>query len=280
MRVATLNILNSTTSLDERVAHLIDILAEERLDFLCLQEVLPPETAGFDIVERVGQALGLVHTEYHWDARNGVATLSRYPLTLPLAEDKRAEGSHLLVTKSVVDGRDVFVLNLHAVWGSTKGKARLRECILVDDIAQGFFNFPQTRETRPVIILAGDLNALPDSEPIRYLRGLQSHGEHSTTWVDAWEVADPDAEEWTTGDPTYLTQQTSENRRGGVYDTAAAPRRRIDYIMLFEWVWGQAGYPLSTRRFGDEVFLDSKGSKLTVSDHYGVLTELFMPDEA
>lgn len=206
MRVATLNILNSTTSLDERVAHLIDILVEERLDFLCLQEVLPPEEAGFDIVERVGQALGLVHTDYHREegSRNGVATLSRYALERPLPNNDRTAGSHLLVTKSVVDGRDVYVLNLHAVWGSTKGKARLRECVLVDDIAQGFFNFPQTRETRPVIILAGDLNALPDSEPIRYLRGLQSHGEHSTIWVDAWEVADPEADDWTTGDPTYL----------------------------------------------------------------------------
>lgn len=282
MRVATLNLLHSTEALEERVNHLIGLLSEERLDFLCLQEVLSPEFAGFDIPQRVGEALGLVHTDFllrEGDA-SGVATLSRHPLERPLSRKSRTDGSQLLFTKSVVDGRDVYVMNLHAAWGPTKSGDRLREALLADRLAQEFFGFSQPRETRPVIILAGDLNALPDSESIRYLRGLDSYGGRSTTWVDAWDVAPEGADAWTTGDPTFLTQQTSAARPGGVYDPASGPRRRIDYIMLFEWVWGQAGYPLSIRRFASETFLDSQGRELTVSDHYGLLTELFMPESA
>lgn len=281
MRIATLNLLHSTTSIQDRVEHLIDLLVEENLDFLCLQEVLNPETAGFDIVQRLGEALGLPHSDFIGlpDDNHGVATLSRYPLVREIPEPL-VWSKPMLVTRSEVGGRNVYVLNLHASWGSRNGTHRMQEVLYADNLATQFFGRDNTREERPVVVLAGDLNMLPESEGVRYLRGLQTHKERSTTWVDAWEAADEGAEAWTTGDPTYLTQQTSGGRKGGVYDTASAPRRRIDYILVFEWAWGQAGYPMSTRRFASEVFLDSTGRKMAVSDHYGVLTDLFMPDEA
>lgn len=279
MRVATLNILHSTESLEERVAHLIDILADERLDFLCLQEVLLPEFAGFDIVQRVADGLGLSHTDFYaLDARkSGVAVLSRYALERAVQEPL-TWGQPLLAVRATVSNRSVYVMNLHASWGRNN-ENRLRESLYADKLARQFYGSPADKSERPVVILAGDMNAVPDAENIRFLTGLDSQDGTSTLWVDAWEAADSGEEGWTTGDPTYLAQATASNMPLGVYVPSAMPCRRIDYIFLYEWVWGQAGYPLSTRRFASEIFLDSRGRKLTVSDHYGVLTELFMPDE-
>lgn len=280
MRVATLNLLHSTEYLEERVEHLIRLLADERLDFLCLQEVLSEEAAGFDVIWRISDALGLPYTEYAsaGGRKDGIATLSRYPLSKPV-EGPVNWGEPFLVTESVIGGRGVYVMNMHGAWGR-KNAERLRQTLYADELAHEFFGTPVRRETRPVIILAGDLNAVPQAENIRYLLGYDSVGDRSTLWVDAWEVADPDAPSDTSGEPSHLARSTAANFRFGTYRPGVLPRRRIDYIFVYEWAWGQAGYPLSTRRIATETFTASDGEELTVSDHFGLLTELFMPDEA
>lgn len=149
MRIATRNLLHSTTSIQDRVEHLIDLLVEENLDFLCLQEVLNPETAGFVIVQRLGEALGLPHSDFIGlpDDNHGVAMLSRYPLVREIPEPL-VWSKPMLVTRSEVGGRNVYVLNLHASWGSRNGTHRMQEVLYADNLATQFFGRAQGRRVR------------------------------------------------------------------------------------------------------------------------------------
>lgn len=280
MRVATLNLLHSLESLEERVAHLVHLLGGEELDFLCLQEVLRPELAGFDIAQRVAEGLGLPYFDYQpaEGRHDGVATLSRFPLERPVVHNP---SRLFLVTRSEVNGRDVYVMNIHAAWGRNNA-TRMEQTVDADSLARQFFGAPTGREDRPVVILAGDMNATPEAENIRYLLGHDAHAFAATLWVDVWDAAveNEPASGWTTGYPTYLAKATANRDGSFSYLPEAMPKRRIDYIFVHEWAWGQAGSPLSARRFAMETFVDSRGVELTVSDHYGVMADLFMPDEA
>jgi endonuclease/exonuclease/phosphatase family metal-dependent hydrolase len=76
------------------------------------------------------------------------------------------------------------------------------------------------------VILAGDLNATPESAGIRFLRGLQSLDGTSVCYRDAWEAAHP-GEPGHTFTPENPTMPTGET---GAW--ALEPGRRIDYVFV------------------------------------------------
>jgi hypothetical protein len=72
------------------------------------------------------------------------------------------------------------------------------------------------------VVLAGDFNAAPDSAGVRFWRGLQSLGDTSVCYRDAWERAHPGEEGHT------FTPRNSLVSDG---EWALELGRRIDYVM-------------------------------------------------
>lgn len=289
LRIATLNLLHSPKRLRERLEHLASLLKHENIDFLCLQEVPSPERVGFYVGDVLGYKLGLHHKAVGGlkDEKYGNVTLSRYPIA-PI-DPKRLNAANIavgwgippLVTGSQVEGRPVYIINAHFDWGPGGEARRLRQASDSDLMGQVLFErggLSTDRKTRPVVVLAGDLNAVPETRTMRYLRGLDMNLDNaSTLWLDAWVEAGVEKESHTTGDPTYFSQETFKSV-GEIYRPQNTPLRRIDYIMTFGWSYGNAGQPVGIRRFGQETFFDPELGDLTVSDHYGLIADLWMPE--
>jgi len=278
LRVATLNLLVNPAALRERVQHLITELITEDLDFL-LQEIRAPKKGEYFALTHLSAALGMPHvlltqtnTREHHNA-----IISKHELA-PIGAPAGFPDIQPAAAGAVVDGRRVVIVSHHGAWGSHATGTRLQQLRSIDELARHLFTeggLHLDSATRPVIILGGDLNAVPDSAPIRYLTGMDHHLGHSTVWVDV--AAHLGVLEHTTGDPLALSIATASSRPGSPYRPERMPRRRIDYLFVYEWVYGQAGEPVHCRRIATEPFTASDGRELTVSDHYGLLAHLWMP---
>jgi len=126
------------------------------------------------------------------------------------------------------------------------------------------------------VILAGDLNTGPDSTPIRYLTGRDVVNGQSTFWMDAWDAA-PAGAAGHTIHPTVWSEIEYGDRTDTPYLPGRHPRERFDYLLVHEWSYGHAGDPLRARRFGEGAFRHD-GHDLTISDHLGVIADLYLPE--
>lgn len=119
------------------------------------------------------------------------------------------------------------------------------------------------------VILAGDPDAEPDSASIRFLTGLQSLGDTSVRYRDAWASTHP-GEPGHTFSPANPMVTTGEC---GVY--ALELGRRIDYVFVRCSDHG----PTLDIRACDRLF-DEPVEGVWASDHFGVTAELsaVLPD--
>ncbi len=105
-------------------------------------------------------------------------------------------------------------------------------------------------------ILVGDFNAEPDSDEMRFLRGLTPIDGKSVYFCDAFLLA---------GDGT----QGATFSRANVYAARERePERRIDYVLVGRRRDGR-GEPSSSR----VVFTEPEGA-VFASDHFGVMADL------
>lgn len=287
LRIATLNLLKETDRLSERIALLVDTLKFEDLDFLCLQEVPGPERAGFYVGDVLSYKLGMDFKVIGGtkDGKYGNVTISRHPIKVHETDLNKLKkyGVPILATAAEVDGRRVYIMNAHFPWGMGAEADRLGAASMVNMMA----NDIMTRDTvngyqhrlRPVVFLAGDLNCVPESRTVRYLRGLDLNAEGgSTLWLDAWsEAGDHSQPGYTSGDPTHWAVETFKSV-GPVARPDQMPKRRIDYVMSYGWAWGNPGQPVAARVFGAETFYDPELGDLTVSDHKGVIADFWTPE--
>lgn len=106
-------------------------------------------------------------------------------------------------------------------------------------------------------ILAGDMNAVPDSDEIRKLTGRSEPYVTGRVWSDAWELV---------GSGPGLTW----SRANPYINHSAWPNRRIDYVLI--------GWPRDDRPIGNPqrawLFGDVPVHGVTASDHYGVAVEI------
>lgn len=105
-------------------------------------------------------------------------------------------------------------------------------------------------------VLAGDLNAVPDSDEIRRLTGRSTPFAAGLVFSDAWDLA---------GDgPGETYSETNPY----VHDSAW-PERRLDHLMV-SWPRSRPnGNPVAAGRFGLEPV-----DGVTASDHWGVWADL------
>jgi endonuclease/exonuclease/phosphatase family metal-dependent hydrolase len=186
----------------------------------------------------------------------GNAIASRFPIdsqesiVLPDAGDRETR-SALSVTVLAPPGPVSFTAT-HLNWKLHHGWVREQQVVALCD----FVRRRQPKQGFPPI-LAGDLNAEPESSEIRYLTGHQSIGGWSVAYLDCWRVAGGPGPglTWSNANPWARAERE--------------PARRIDYIF--------AGLP---RRDGlgevldCRVVCDDEVDGVWPSDHFGVYAEL------
>lgn len=241
-----------------------------------LQEVLrhaPNGPAAFEPTVRNCQAteiaagLGyqVVYAEacdYSNGLKFGNALLSKFPVLqtyrYPLPDLSSGEYRSLLgaLVQTPFGSLPVFVTHLN--WKLHQGAVRLGQ---VQFIVDRIFEIAPTRGPHLPPVLMGDFNADPDSDEIRYLRGLKVEAGKSVFFADAWLYA---------GDGSFGATFCRTNR----YARAAhEPSRRIDYIFVRGPDNLLRGEPMQTELAFARP--EQQGTEeIWPSDHFGVVTSL------
>lgn len=279
LRIVTLNIWNRSGPWPERLALIRVELERLNPDVLGLQEVLRLETSrppsGLeDQAAEIAEG-GEWHrwfvaaADYGSGLLFGNALLSRFPIverhgfSLP--------GAHSGETRSLLFARidtprgklPVFVTHLN--WKYHHGSVRLEQVrFIADKVAE--LTAGAGPDALPAVLM-GDFNADPDSDEIRYLRGLHTVEGRSVFFTDAWSYVNGAAEGFTF------------DRKNAFAARAHEPPRRIDYIFVQGPDERFRGEPLKTR----VVFNRSENTKVGLvwpSDHFGLVTDLRVSGEA
>lgn len=285
LKVMTLNVGSLfEPDWEVRSLEIVAWLNKVKPDVVCLQEVYQPPSAEHAAVFVAKLAESQWYVAFGGGpievpaAENGSqfgsAILSRWPIDhhkyypLPHPDDGQPNATHrmpwgLLSVRTA--GLDIF--STHLVPAPQQGRDRQRQVLAIDDIVRRACpaNDELRVDGRPVgmpPIVCGDFNAEPESDEIRFLRGLTSLADRSTFYQDAWATA---------GDGVGFTQDWSSNPMAADLNVH---RKRIDYVFVgdpFRRI-GNAGRILSA-----SIVCDRPLVALHPSDHCGVLAEVEWP---
>jgi endonuclease/exonuclease/phosphatase family metal-dependent hydrolase len=260
VKLVTLNFWGIEAPLDRRLALAARQLAQLAPDVVCLQEVRPLDgVSGQTTADALGERLGM-HTRYAvactWDkGQEGLAILSREPLAesrvLALPEPRPGDARILL---SGLVG-DIWVHTTHLHYRLDDGVAREQQVLAIDAQLRALGR----DNTSPPQVLCGDFNATPDSDEIRFLRGLTTLGGRRTHFQDAWLRLHPHDEGITWSSENELTRPL----RSLDID------RRIDYVFVTSRKKDGRGTVRDCR-----VVLTDREGGLCASDHYAVYAEV------
>ena len=283
-RVVTLNFWGTEPPLERRLA-----LAERQLrglaaDVVCLQEVRPLDgRAGRTTADVLAETLGLQAVyapSLRWDdgafgpgrpgGEEGVAILSRWPVleqrALPLPELRATEGRVLLSARLDTPAGAMWFHTTHLHYRLDDGVAREAQVVAIDAAiracGRGNDDAPQ--------VLCGDFNATPDSDEMRFVRGLCTLSGRRTHFQDAWLRLhrEPDR-----GDgPAQGITWSSENEHTRPLRSLDIDRR-IDYVLVTSRKKDGRG----TIHACEVVLTEREGhgaDAICASDHYGVFAEI------
>jgi endonuclease/exonuclease/phosphatase family metal-dependent hydrolase len=261
LKVVTLNLWGEQPPLERRMQLAVDQLRALAPDVVGLQEVRQVPGSLPNQAETLGRALGMQHVfapATAWGGGDeGLALLSRHPIMnsrvheLPhaLPTERRVLVGATLDTPA---GRlDVYTTHLN--YRLTDGNKREDQVVAVDD------HVAATASELPKILL-GDFNATPDSDEIRFLRGLHSAGGRRTFWQDAWERRHGRADGFTWARANPYTARLRWLERD----------RRLDYIFVGPMRRDGRGVVLDCRIVLDRAAADGA----LPSDHFGLYAEV------
>ena len=258
-RVLTLNIWNLSGPWRERREEILAWLRLLDPDVVCLQEVVEsPE--GKNQARWLGERAGSGYQVAFAAGASisghafGNAVLSRWPIdateSTPLPRSSAADDTNRVVLHARTHGLDVFCT--HLAWRLDDGAVRERQVRALT----GFIDSTADPAAAIPPILAGDLNAEPESTEMRYLTGLGSLEGHSVCFIDSWAAAGG-------GGPGH----TWDNRNPFAF-TEREPSRRIDHILVG---WRPATGVWVTRA---GVVCDRAITGTFASDHFGLVAEI------
>lgn len=268
LRLVSINFWGLQPPLERRLELAEAQLANLDLDVVCMQEVRPRAGTGDgpSTADTIAESLGFesaYRPAVEWEGEGddpghaeGLAILSRYPLLevreLDLPERRPHEGRILLSAKIDHPVAPVWCHTTHLHYRLDDGVAREKQVLAIDEVIRDIGENPQ--------ILCGDFNAVPDSDEIRFLRGLTTLGGRRTHYQDAWLRCHPGERGLT------WSAQNPHTRHLRSLDVD----RRIDYVFV------------TTRRNDGrgsiveaQVVLDARDPDGTcASDHYGILADV------
>jgi endonuclease/exonuclease/phosphatase family metal-dependent hydrolase len=272
MRIITLNLWGTEPPLERRLALATRQLAALAPDVVCLQEARPLDgRAGRTNAEVIAEGLGFAAhyaTAVSWDdgvhgklpaGQEGLAILAREigeVRVLPLPEPRPADARILLSAQIATAGGPIWVHTTHLHYRLDDGVAREHQVLAIDDAIRQLRS-----DTSPPQILCGDMNATPDSDEMRFLRGLTTLAGRRTHFQDAWLRVHPHDEgiTWSSENP-----QTRALRSLDI-------DRRIDYIYVTSRKKDGRGTVLDCR----VVLTEREGDDgICASDHYALLADV------
>lgn len=279
LRISQLNILHR--EIEDRYQLVSEAAEFNYTDVLCLQEVADME----DLKKRLSIA-GLSHSIFGGNLsvaesfQSCSAIFSKFPIEQIDLDRFYYENQHSIPFDSTimdgilagiikVEGKIVNVITAHMRWGGDKEEERLMQAWIINKIAE---QLEQTYENS-FTVLAGDLNAEPDSRTIRYLMGkdLSLHDD-STLWVDAYKMHGKE-ENYATNDHATNPYGITTAKGKGITLTEFLPARRIDYILVKNWIYGKVGCPVNFGYFNHP-------AKHILSDHNGIQSDLILDLES
>lgn len=281
VRVATLNLWNRSGPWEQRLPLIRTEIERLAPDLLGLQEALRlgdrPDRAGdlppagaagvsADQCAEVGAGLfAQVAYGRAWDMGGGLSfgngLLSRFPIAehavfeLPGTETGETRCLLYALVEHPLGPLPVFVTHLN--WKLHHGATRLRQVQCVFDRIKTLCPIDDSRLPP---ILMGDFNAEPDSDEIRFLRGLSTVDGRSVYMADAWQYAGQG--------PGFTFDR--DNRFAAL---AHEPPRRIDYVFVRGPDRHLRGEPIRTFLAFDQPVPGPDGP-IWPSDHFGVVSDL------
>ena len=278
LRVATLNIWNKSGPWAERLPLIRKQLQELSPDVLGLQEVLrlipdekqPPVPApDNDQASEIAEGLGYniaygIAADYSGGLKFGNALLTRYKIldsrTFRLPGGDTGETRSLLYSVLETPWGRLPVFVTHLNWKLHDGVVRVKQAVYAAE--RIFVLAPVGADFLPPILM-GDLNAGPETDEIRYLKGQHVIDGRSVYFADAWDYAEQQGPGYTYArDNAYAL-------------TNGEPNRRIDYIFVRGPDKLMRGQPSNVRRAFDQSVPGAQGT-VWASDHYGVVCDLSM----
>lgn len=276
LRVVTLNIWNKSGPWNARLPLIKREIARLAPDLVGLQEVLRlvPDAGRAEPTADTCQATEIAgdggwHIAYgeaaHYGGglRFGNALLSRWPIVeqkvMRLPGEETGETRSLLYARVDAPWGPIPVFVTHLNWKLHHGSVRLRQVRFI--VEQMMTIAPVDDAVLPPVLM-GDMNAEPDSDEMRYLRGLATVDGKSVYLADAWVYG---------GDRTTGATFDRANRFAAL---AHEPPRRIDYVFVRGPDRKLRGEPIATRVVFATPHHGADGP-IWPSDHFGVFTEVY-----
>jgi endonuclease/exonuclease/phosphatase family metal-dependent hydrolase len=259
-RVATLNIWNRQGPWPQRLPLIRDGLRALDADVIGLQEVLAFPGMPSQADEIAAGTGWHVHYAPAWNIGGGLtygnAILSKYPLldcqVLPLPSPAGLDTRCVAFARVDLPHGPMPVFVTHLTFQHHLGHARCEQVrALVDHVKT------LAAVDGPPPVLLGDFNADPDSDEMRFLRGLTPLGGTSVYFADCWTA---------TG---HLEPGYTYDRNNAYALRSREPSRRIDYIYVRGPDRSLRGEPLSCR-----VALTDAVDGVWPSDHYAVVADI------
>jgi endonuclease/exonuclease/phosphatase family metal-dependent hydrolase len=260
-RVATLNIWNRQGPWAERLPLIRDGLRALDADVIGLQEVLGFTGLPSQAHEIAAGTGWNVHYVPAWDIGGGLtfgnAVLSPHPLVdlqaLALPTPQGLDTRTVAFARVECPHGPMPVFVTHLTWQLHLGHVR---CAQVKALTAHVAQLAPVDGPPPVLL--GDFNAEPDSDEMRYLRGLTGLGDECVYFADCWATT-------TSGtDPGF-----TYDRRNTYALRAREPSRRIDYAFVRGPGKHLVGEPLSAR-----VAMDQPVGDVWPSDHFALVADI------
>src|ERR671912_481415 len=264
LRVLTLNIWNLDGDWRARRRAILSVLRDADPDVVCLQEVVESDRG--NQAEWLAAELGGWSVAYAGEPARGRPALFGNAVLSPRAIEATAstrlphvpddQEVQRVAVHARTGGVDVF--SVHLSWQLHDAALRERQVLALAPFVG------ERTDTAAAVgpIVAGDLNAEPDSTAVRYLTGLASLDGTSTYFQDAWRLA---------GDGGPGLTWSDDNPHAAL---DREPERRLDYVLSGFHGRTGAGVPLECR-----IVANAPIDGTWPSDHYGVLAVLATPDD-
>jgi endonuclease/exonuclease/phosphatase family metal-dependent hydrolase len=263
LRVLTLNIWNRQGPWEQRLEVIRRGLRSLAPDIIGLQEVLHHDNTPENQAHEVGRDLGYyVAYAPAWHIAFGLhmgnAVLSRYPIlearSFPLPVEENDEGRTLLYASIDAPCGRLAVFVTHLSWQLHYGYIRERQVAFIAERVRELV--PVASDAFPPVVM-GDFNAEPESDEIRWLKGLTSRLGRSVYFCDCFAAAGD-------GSPGYTFSRANRFALPN-----GEPSRRLDYIFVRGPDRQRVGEPLAAQ----VVYHEPEGD-VFASDHFGVYAEL------
>lgn len=258
LRCLTLNLWGAEEPLARRMEVVVEGLRSLAPDVVALQEVREIPGTLPNQAETLAAATGM-HVVFapampFGGGHEGLAVLSREPILEHAASElPHADANERRILLSARLSTGSWVHTTHLNYRLSHGKQREEQVQAIDTLVSA-------HPAESPSIIMGDFNARPESDEMRWMRGLTTLGGRRVHYQDAWERLFPAQPGLTWACSNPYTDRLS----------FLEPDRRIDYIYITPLRRDGRGRVHNCRI----VFTEPAPDGVFASDHFGLLAEI------